>query len=493
MRAAAYFFLDIRFLCWVRIQNKKRHVWLNNFENNQIPKQTRLRLRKKWVAKILREDFLSLFNKSFVILKLYPLYLKSGVNVVQLSDRTRLLSLTYSILEVLMSDQFEVLFYGFGGQSVLSEDKVFSVDESVHLTHRHVWKEILRRRRGNCDFKAALLEIISAPTSERRRSQCSPVPSPSLCSAGCARGRRPLPLCSWRSARAPARHTVCGSYWWRTRRTPCTAPWAGCSWSGSGIWGVGMHWWSSLPPPRLPWWGRWAGWPGTTAPQTDGPVMLEMGMLTRPKYVLFSFSDKNTDSSWDKCIFPKSISNLCADFRKKNTGSPEWGCSKLEMYKIENKNDPIRSFWWKKNVLLFKTDKDKVTKNKIFHCQITQKLQNAYYQQGVYWVVDLLHDSVIASSIITINSGFSFTSFWSRHVWSIHSLHALLWVSTNSWGKHLALKLLSASPARHQFVTSSSPANQIVLRMVFTALSLKPAAWHRGWTDKQWIQTLMLR
>lgn len=37
-----------------------------------------------------------------------------------------------------MSDQFEVLFYGFGGQSVLSENKVFSVYESVNLTHRHV-------------------------------------------------------------------------------------------------------------------------------------------------------------------------------------------------------------------------------------------------------------------------------------------------------------------------------------------------------------------
>lgn len=45
-----------------------------------------------------------------------------------------------------MSNQFEVLFYGFGGQSVLSEDKVFSVDESVYLTHRHVWKEILENK-----------------------------------------------------------------------------------------------------------------------------------------------------------------------------------------------------------------------------------------------------------------------------------------------------------------------------------------------------------
>ena len=45
---------------------------------------------------------------------------------------------TYSVLEVLVSNQLEVLFYGFGGQSVLSEDKVFSVHESVHLAHRHV-------------------------------------------------------------------------------------------------------------------------------------------------------------------------------------------------------------------------------------------------------------------------------------------------------------------------------------------------------------------
>lgn len=46
--------------------------------------------------------------------------------------------LTYSIFEVLMSNQFKVLFYGFSGQSVLSENKVLSVDESVDFTHRHV-------------------------------------------------------------------------------------------------------------------------------------------------------------------------------------------------------------------------------------------------------------------------------------------------------------------------------------------------------------------
>lgn len=46
--------------------------------------------------------------------------------------------LTDSIFEVLMSNQFKVLFYGFSGQSVLSENKVLSVDESVYFTHRHV-------------------------------------------------------------------------------------------------------------------------------------------------------------------------------------------------------------------------------------------------------------------------------------------------------------------------------------------------------------------
>lgn len=53
-------------------------------------------------------------------------------------ERIKVFPLTYSVFEVLVSDQFEVLFYGFGGQSVLSEDKVFPVDESVHLTHGHV-------------------------------------------------------------------------------------------------------------------------------------------------------------------------------------------------------------------------------------------------------------------------------------------------------------------------------------------------------------------
>lgn len=49
-----------------------------------------------------------------------------------------MVGLTNSIFEVPMADQFEVLFYGFGGQSVLSEYKVFSVDKSVYLTHCHI-------------------------------------------------------------------------------------------------------------------------------------------------------------------------------------------------------------------------------------------------------------------------------------------------------------------------------------------------------------------
>lgn len=51
--------------------------------------------------------------------------------------------LTYSIFEVLMSNQFKVLFYGFSGQSVLSENKVLSVDEPVDFTHRHVRQKVL--------------------------------------------------------------------------------------------------------------------------------------------------------------------------------------------------------------------------------------------------------------------------------------------------------------------------------------------------------------
>lgn len=57
---------------------------------------------------------------------------------VNIYEGMRVFWLTYSIFEVLMSNQFKVLFYGFSGQSVLSENKVLSVDESVDFTHRHV-------------------------------------------------------------------------------------------------------------------------------------------------------------------------------------------------------------------------------------------------------------------------------------------------------------------------------------------------------------------
>lgn len=62
---------------------------------------------------------------------------------VYIHEVTKRFWLTDSIFEVLMSNQFKVLFYGFGGQSVLSENKVLSVDESVYFTHRHVWQEVL--------------------------------------------------------------------------------------------------------------------------------------------------------------------------------------------------------------------------------------------------------------------------------------------------------------------------------------------------------------
>lgn len=60
------------------------------------------------------------------------------VRSVNIYEGMRVFWLTYSIFEVLMSNQFKVLFYGFSGQSVLSENKVLSVDESVDFTHRHV-------------------------------------------------------------------------------------------------------------------------------------------------------------------------------------------------------------------------------------------------------------------------------------------------------------------------------------------------------------------
>lgn len=71
-----------------------------------------------------------------------------------------------------MSNQFEVLFYGFGGQSVLSEDKVFSVNESVHLTHGHVWQKVLEKSRTQlflasessaCEDEGSAIPYLSFP------------------------------------------------------------------------------------------------------------------------------------------------------------------------------------------------------------------------------------------------------------------------------------------------------------------------------------------
>lgn len=128
---------------------------------------------------------------------------------------------------------------------------------------------------------------------------------------------RPLPLCSWHSARAPAQHTWCDSYWWHTLQTPCTAPWAGCSWSGSGIWGVGMRWWSSPLRHQLPWWGRWAGWPGTTAPRTDVQWCLRWGCLQVLSMCSFPWR-KKVDISRDEHVSKEKLSLIklrCTDFK----------------------------------------------------------------------------------------------------------------------------------------------------------------------------------
>lgn len=42
------------------------------------------------------------------------------------------------ILEVFLTNQSHVLFYGFSGERVLAEYEVFSFHEPVHLGHGHV-------------------------------------------------------------------------------------------------------------------------------------------------------------------------------------------------------------------------------------------------------------------------------------------------------------------------------------------------------------------
>lgn len=46
--------------------------------------------------------------------------------------------ITYSILEILVPNELEVLLYGFGGQSVLTENKMLAIHEPVDLRHCHV-------------------------------------------------------------------------------------------------------------------------------------------------------------------------------------------------------------------------------------------------------------------------------------------------------------------------------------------------------------------
>lgn len=102
-----------------------------------------------------------------------------------------------------MSDQFEVLFYGFGGQSVLSEDKVFSVDESVYLTHRHVGKEILEKRKAQW----VSLTYLHTPKGQKEESASRTLAFPVLCSI-CTRAQATSSLLLTLSTGSSTEHRV---------------------------------------------------------------------------------------------------------------------------------------------------------------------------------------------------------------------------------------------------------------------------------------------
>lgn len=119
-----------------------------------------------------------------------------------------------------------------------------------------------------------------------------------------------------------------------------------------------MHWWSSLLRHQLPWWGRWAGWPGTTAPQTDVQWCLRWGCLRVLSMCSFPLKWKNPPKTnilivvkkhcfFQFCteIFYKTnlkVGNVKKKFilsfsdelimsSRTNAGSPEC-CLKLELY-----------------------------------------------------------------------------------------------------------------------------------------------------------------
>lgn len=67
---------------------------------------------------------------------------------------------TNGILEVFLSNQLEILLYGFGGQGVLPKNEVFAVHETVHFRHGHVGQEVLPGR-GRREAAGAVLLLPS--------------------------------------------------------------------------------------------------------------------------------------------------------------------------------------------------------------------------------------------------------------------------------------------------------------------------------------------
>lgn len=89
---------------------------------------------------------------------------------------------TYSVLEVSVTYQFEVLFHSLSGERVLPKDQVLAVHESIHLTHRHVRQELLRRdyicssAEYRPEERTSLWEGIEINGSHRELKKCTSAP-----------------------------------------------------------------------------------------------------------------------------------------------------------------------------------------------------------------------------------------------------------------------------------------------------------------------------
>ena len=63
---------------------------------------------------------------------------RAGVGIWQVWEEHLWVGHTDGILEVFLTNQSHVLFYGFSGESVLAEYEVLPFHEPVHLGHGHV-------------------------------------------------------------------------------------------------------------------------------------------------------------------------------------------------------------------------------------------------------------------------------------------------------------------------------------------------------------------